>query len=251
MTSQLTAREILEFLARHQTHRSVKSIAELAGVDGGNLHASLSGRRPLPLDTIRRVGAAVGLKVANPDGDAAQLELVPDTVMHLEVKVSEVSQLALVLHALTPMPVKWRSISKLWAELVDTSGSDDERPGVYSLALARLPQGYVVIHLVWPSLREAQDSSQTYTQIQQQLGGCWMSKLDTGLSASDTLWIRLRAGLESVRSLDKLLGAPPEPTGEEWAQMLLNISRRGLTPNNVIEFLEAAIQHPSDATTDK
>ena len=243
MSIQLTAREILEFLARHQTHRSVKSIAELAGVDGGNLHASLSGRRPLPLDTIRRVCAAVGLKVANPEGQTPQLELVADTVMHLEVQVSEVPQLALVLHTLTPMPVKWRSVSKLWTELVDTSGVDDEQPGVYSLALARLPQGYVVIHVVWPSLREAQDSSRTYSQIQEQLGGCWMSKLDEGLSASDTLWIRLRAGLESVRSLDKLLGAQQEPTGEEWAQMLLNISRRGLTPNNVMELLGNAVLH--------
>jgi hypothetical protein len=239
MLKQFTAREILEFLVRHQTHRSVKAIAEFAGVDTGNLHACLSGRRPLPAITIRRVGAAVGLKVANPEERDPQLELVPDTVMHLEVKLSEISVLAQILRALTSATVTWRCVSALWSEVVEVSAATLEQPGVYSLALGRLPQGYVVLHIFWPSLREAQESNLTFSKIQEHLGGTWISEADTGLSASDTLWIALRAGMGSVRSLDKLLGVSAEPTGEDWARMLLSITSRGLTPDIVLGLVES------------
>lgn len=241
MENPLIAREILDYVARHQPFRSVKAISEIAGLDGGNLHASLGGRRLLPLDTVRRVSAALGLRVANKDGETVRLELMPDTVLHLEVNVADVFMLTQVLQTLNPVPVKWRSISKGWAELVESPGVDENRPGVYTLALARFPQAYVVVHLSWPSLRDAIDSVDTYDSMQAQLGGSWLSKLVNGLSASDTLWIRLRAGFESVRSLDKLLGAPSEPTLEDWVEMLATISRRGLTPENVVKSLEEAL----------
>jgi hypothetical protein len=239
MANPLIAREILDYVARHQPYRSVKAISEIAGLDGGNLHGSLGGRRLLPLDTVRRVSAALGLRVANKDGETLRLELMNDTVLHLEVNVADVFMLTQVLQALNPLPVKWRSISKTWAELVESPGVDESRPGVYTLALARFPQAYVVVHLAWPTLRDAIDSVETYELIQTQLGGSWISKINNGLSASDTLWIRLRAGFESVKSLDKLLGEPSEPTLEDWVEMLSAISRRGLTPESVIKTLEA------------
>lgn len=238
MPSPLTAREVLDFVARHQPHRSVKALAELAEVDGGNLHASLAGRRQLPVDTVRRLGAALGLRVTKSEADSLQLELMPDTVMHLEVKVSDVSMLASVLQKLTPAIASWRSISKLWSDLVEISTDDEALPGIYTLVAARFPQGYVVVHLAWPSLRAAIDSVHTYELMQAQLGGSWSTKLENGISASETLWIRLRAGFESVRSLDKFFGVPAEPTLEDWVEMLSTISRRGLTPEKVIQSLE-------------
>ena len=238
MKNSPTPRDVLYFVTRHQPHRSVKAIAELAGVDSGNLQSSLAGRRQLPLEGVRRVGAAVGLRVLKNEGKSLQLELVPDTVMHLEVNVADVSTLAQVLQTLTPVSAKWWSISGLWQELAEPSGTDENLPGVYTLAIAKFPRGYVVVHLLWPSLRDAMDSVETYDLIQMQLGGSWISKINNGLSASDTLWIRLRAGFESVKSLDKLLGEPSEPALEDWVEMLSAISRRGLTPENVIKSLE-------------
>lgn len=239
MNSPLSARDVLSFVARHQTHLSVKAIAAIAGIDGGNLHASLTGRRPLPGEALRRVAAAVGLQVASKEGEPLMLELAPDTMINLEIEVADTPVLADVLGALTPEHPEWCLMSVLWTGLVDVDGGSDEQPGVYSIAIARYPRSYAVIHLCWPALRPAVESDEATSAIKRQLGGHWSeSQAGLGFSASDRLWIRLRAGLETAKTLDNFFGLKAEPTGEQWAAMLMAISKRGLTPAEVLQNLE-------------
>lgn len=233
-------RETLEFVVRHCLHRSIKAIAATAGADTGNLHASLAGRRPLPPETARRVAAAVGLRTQEENG-VMGLKIVPNTILNLEVPVDKLPQLANALRALGNPSPSWRLVSGLWSDLYEFSEGDEveAQPGVYTIAVGRMQNSHILVHINWPSLSSVFAALKTPAGIKEQLGGHWdKADPEPGLSFGDVPWIRMRSGLCAAPELDALFGvAKAQPTGEDWARLLATASQQQFTPDEIIQML--------------
>lgn len=203
------ARKTISFFARNHAFHSVKRIGDLTGLDGGNLHSALAGKRKLPLNVLRTVAAVLGLRIESKDGEKLQLEIQSDSIIHLEINADERAELALLLESLTPGLVSWKSVVRA------TAAESTAVPGVYFLAIAKLANSYVVVHVKTPSDQASQ-------------------KAEFDVLATDAEWLRLRAGLVSSTALDTIFGKTAEPGLADWAQLLLTLSRKGITPTEVL-----------------
>lgn len=228
----MSPREILEFITRHTAHKSTKYISSIAGTDAGNLHSSLAGKRALPFPMAQRVAAAVGLK-ATLVGNQLAIGVVPRTVINLDVDGAELQSLAVVLEALAGKRLcTWRLVLTL---------EEVQAGGVFAVAIALLNDAYVVINLTWSDIKEALDALES---IRETLPGVWLPEEPEqfAYSTASPEWIRLRAGVESLRTLDAMFLRESEPNIEDWARMLVDLHRMGARPGVVARFMDGIIR---------
>lgn len=229
----ISSREILEFITRHAAHKSMKYISSVAGTDAGNLHSCLAGKRALPFPMAQRVAAAVGLQ-ASQVGNQLVVETAPHTVIYLEVEGAELPQLSAVLSTLAGK----RTCSWLLVHAREEVGAG----GVFAIAIAQFQECYVVINLTWSNSDEAYQMLDG--PIHDVLTGLWLAK-DPDLCSYSTQsaeWIRLRAGIESHRALDKLFMREAEPGIEDWAHLLVELHQMGAKPGAVSRLVEGVIR---------
>lgn len=234
----MSPREILEFITRHTAHKSTKYISGVAGTDAGNLHSCLAGKRALPFPMAQRVAAAVGLQ-ATLVGNQLTVGTVPHTVINLEVDGADLQQLSVVLNILTgKRGCAWRLVTPV--EQVSTGG-------VFAVAIARVDECYVVVNLTWS------DSEEAYqilgSPIRDVLAGAWLPQEPEqfAYSTASDEWIRLRAGVESFRTLESLFLREAEPGIEDWAQLLVELNQMGAKPGVVSRFMRGVIQSANRA----
>lgn len=227
----MNPRETLEFVTRHTAHKSMKYISSVAGTDAGNLHGCLSGKRALPFQMAQRVAAAVGLK-ATQVGNQLELGLTPHTVINLEVNGSELSMLVDALQSLAAKQVF------LWRLLL----AHEEVPagGVSAVAIALVARTYFVINLAWDDVASAVAG---IDGVRAMLPGVWLSQGpdDFTYSTASEGWIRLRAGVESIHTLDVLFLRDTEPSIDDWARMLIDLNRLGAHPNVVARTMTGMV----------
>ncbi len=245
----LSVREVLDFMSRHLTNRHVKSLSEVAGLNSANVYASLAGRRPLPIDTVRRLADATGLRVHEGVGALPQLSVKPDKVLNFDVALEDLPKFTDVIRALgnahTNDPARsWWLVSALSATNVVGAV---ETPGVYAIAIRILhhsytvPNSYAVVNIAWPSLSAARNVEQNPALLLDHLLEP-QPRLDPYvIKADNSRWIQLRSGFASARELDDYLGVSrtePEPTGADWGRLLKLVSEKGLSPGDVIGSLD-------------
>ncbi|MBD9401001.1 hypothetical protein [Comamonas sp. CMM02] len=230
-------RSLLQFFAKRHPGRSQKSLAELADLDPGNIQASLNGRRALAPESVPLIAASLGLKYKSTDADGGHLALEQDCVAQVEVPIEELGLLDAAVRCITSGPPRWILISKLWAQGVVEDGTDESVPGVYTLLIGRISESYLIVHLRWPSLRDAIEQSDICVKLSKMLYGSWDRDQGLGMSVSSAHWIRLAAGVVGTRSLDKLFGDEVRPTLSEWANLLLALEAKGATPQSVLAGL--------------
>lgn len=230
-------RSLLQFFAKRHPGRSQKSLAELADLDPGNIQASLNGRRALAPENVPLIAAALGLRYTRSDTDGGRLALEQDCVAQVEVPLDELGLLDAVVRCITSSPPRWRLISKLWVPGVAEDDADESVPGVYTLLIGRISESYLIVHLKWPSLKEAVEQTDICMQLSKKLYGIWARDQGQGMSVSSAHWIRLTAGVVGTRSLGKLFGDEVRPTLSEWANMLLALEAKGATPQSVLAGL--------------
>lgn len=240
--------EILSLLVRNHPHRSLKAIAEDAGIDSGNLHAGLSGRRKLSTEAILCVAAALGLKlVRHPDGSQA-LQLIPGTVLHVVQDAYDVSPVAKFVEQLSLSNPTWDVLSRAWGfappekSAAPEKPTDEEVPGVYMLAIGRIQDSHIIVHLQWPTLRQALDDDQAHEKIMGTLGGKWPRDrhgFDNPVQKTD--WIRVASGVESSDALDKRLklSKSEQPDLLEWISVLQSIIGSGMSPSAALKLVKA------------
>lgn len=228
----MSPRELLEFITRHTAHKSAKYISGVAGTDAGNLHSCLAGKRALPFPMAQRVAAAVGLTAAMLSNQLA-IEMAPGTIINLEVDGEELPVFGNAVHALAGnRPCVWRLVVPM--EQVSNGG-------VFAIAIAGVGDGYVVANLSWMS---GEDAYQVLgDQIRDLLPGAWLPQEPEHFSFSlaSAEWIRLRAGVESIRALDKMFLRETEASVEEWAQLLVELHQMGARPRVVSRFMQGII----------
>lgn len=228
----MSPREILEFITKHTAHKSTKYVSSVAGTDSGNLHSCLAGRRALPFPMAQRVAAAVGLQ-ATLVGNQLAVSLVPHTVINLDVGGVELQELAVALQALAgKRGCTWRLVQ---AQEEVCGG------GVFAIAVARLDDCYVVVNLTWSDSEEALAALEA---IQETLPGVWLPQEPDQFtySTASAEWIRLRAGIESMRTLDAMFLRDSEPGVEDWAQMLIELNQMGANPRVVSRFMSGIVR---------
>lgn len=230
-------RSLLQFFAKRHPGRSQKSLAELADLDPGNIQASLNGRRALAPENVPLIAASLGLRYTRSDADGGRLALAQDCVAQVEVPLDELDLLDAVVRCIASSPPRWLLISKLWAPGVAEDDTDESVPGVYTLLIGRLSDSYLIVHLNWPSLKEAIEQTDICMQLSKKLYGVWDRDQGQGLTVSHAHWIRLAAGVVGTRSLDKLFGDEVRPTLSEWANLLLALDAKGATPQSVLAGL--------------
>lgn len=230
-------RSLLQFFAKRHPGRSQKSLAELADLDPGNIQASLNGRRALAPENVPLIAASLGLKYTSTDADGGHLVLEQDCVAQVEVPIEELGLLDTVVRFITSGPPRWILVSKLWAQGVVEDDTDESVPGVYTLLIGRISESYLIVHLRWPSLRDAIEQSDFCAKLSKKLYGSWDRDQGPGMSVSSAHWIRLVAGVVGTRSLDKLFGDEVRPTLSEWANLLLALEAKGATPQSVLTRL--------------
>lgn len=230
-------RSLLQFFAKRHPGRSQKSLAELADLDPGNIQASLNGRRALAPENVPLIAASLGLRYTRSDTDGGRLALEQDCVAQVEVPLDELGLLDAVVRCITSGPPRWVLVSKLWAQGVVEDDTDESVPGVYTLLIGRISESYLIVHLRWPSLRDAIEQSDICAKLSKMLYGSWGRDQGPGMSVSSAHWIRLAAGVVGTRSLDKLFGDEVRPTLSEWANLLLALDAKGATPQSVLAKL--------------
>lgn len=230
-------RSLLQFFAKRHPGRSQKSLAELADLDPGNIQASLNGRRALAPENVPLIAASLGLRYTRSDTDGGRLALEQDCVAQVEVPLDELGLLDAVVRCITSGPPRWILVSKLWAQGVVEDDTDESVPGVYTLLIGRISESYLIVHLRWPSLRDAIEQSDICAKLSKMLYGSWDRDQGPGMSVSSAHWIRLAAGVVGTRSLDKLFGDEVRPTLSEWANLLLALEAKGATPQSVLAKL--------------
>lgn len=230
-------RSLLQFFAKRHPGRSQKSLAELADLDPGNIQASLNGRRALAPENVPLIAASLGLRYTRSDTDGGRLALEQDCVAQVEVPLNELGLLDAVVRCITSGPPRWILVSKLWAQGVVEDDTDESVPGVYTLLIGRISESYLIVHLRWPSLRDAIEQSDICAKLSKMLYGSWDRDQGPGMSVSSAHWIRLAAGVVGTRSLDKLFGDEVRPTLSEWANLLLALEAKGSTPQSVLAKL--------------
>ena len=243
MATRLSSLDVLHHLARQHPFRSLKALSDVAGINSGNFHASLSGRRALPAIGVRRLAAALGMRITASEDATSELQVVPGSLIHLELNINDLPASVEVLQAVLPAAPTWHLISKLWTDLPDVATPQEDQKGVYALAFGRVQQSYVVLHLRWPSLKDAIENTASYEKLRSTLGGTWATEDVLGQSVSDTAWIRLVSGLESVQSLDRFFAYPTKPDLRDWANMLVAVDNAGLTPKAVLAMVSTQPNH--------
>lgn len=234
--------EILSLLVRNHPHRSLKAIAEIAEIDSGNLHAALAGRRKLSTEAIRCVAAALGLQhLLHPDG-SEELQLVPGTVLHVVQDAYDVSAVAKLVKQLCQRAPTWDVLSKAWGFANPEKQPDEEDPGVYVLIIGRIQDSHIIVHLHWPTRRQALDDDQAHKKIMETLGGKWRRNgdgFDNPVPKTD--WIRLASGVESSDALDKRLnlGKSEQPDLLEWISVLQSLVASGMSPRAIRHWINA------------
>lgn len=231
--NDMLPRELLEFITRHTAHKSAKYISGVAGTDAGNLHSCLSGKRALPFPMAQRVAAAVGLTASMLSNQLA-ITMAPGTVINLEVGGDELPVLGKAVQALAGN----RSCS--WRLVMPVESVSDG--GVFAIAIVGVGDGYVVVNLSWMS---GEDAYQVLGgQIRDFLPGVWLPQEPEQFcfSLASAEWIRLRAGVESIRTLDKMFLRETEVGVEEWAQLLMDLHQMGAKPRVVSRFMQSIIQ---------
>lgn len=224
--------ELLEFITRHTAHKSMKYISVVAGTDAGNLHSCLAGKRAMPFTIAQRVAAAVGLKASLVNNQLA-IGLASETVINLEVEGAELPLLSDTLRTLAgERSICWRVIHTM--EKVNDGG-------IFAIAIACIEDCYILVNLSWASSQEAYHVlSNTLHGI---LPGVWLpqepEQFTFSLASSE--WIRLRAGVESIRTLDKMFMREHEAGIDEWAQLLIDLHRMGARPRVVSRFMRGII----------
>lgn len=232
--------EILSLLVRNHPHRSLKAIAEIAGIDSGNLHAALAGRRKLSTEAIRCVAAALGLQhLLHPDG-SEELQLVPGTVLHVVQDAYDVSAVATLVKQLCQRAPTWDVLSRAWGFATPEKQPAEEEPGIYMLVIGRIQDSHIIVHLQWPTLRQAMDDDQAHDKMVETLGGEWRAG---GFNAirNKTDWIRVAAGVESSDALDKHLhlGKSEQPDLLEWISVLQSLVASGMSPRAIRNWINA------------
>lgn len=228
--------EILSLLVRNHPHRSLRTIAEIAGIDSGNLHASLSGKRKLSTEAIRSVAAALGLQhLLHPDG-SEELQLVPGTVLHVVHDAYDVSAVATLVNQLCQRAPTWGVLSRAWGFANVEKQPDEEDPGVYTLIIGRIQDSHIIVHLQWPTRRQALDDDQAHKKIMETLGGEWPRNgvgFDNPVQKTD--WIRVVSGVESSDALDKHLhlGKSEQPDLLDWISVLQSLVASGMSPRAI------------------
>ena len=244
-----STREVLDFLSRHLSNRHIKALSEVTGLNSANVYASLAGRRPLPIDTAQRLANATGLEVDQEADGGIRLSVKPDRVLNFDVALEELPKLGRVIHSLSDQAIPaghraWWLVSALWAtNRVDSQ----ETPGVYAAAITHLrtsfttPNSYAVVNIHWPSTTSARDVGIRPHLLLEHLGELRSSgRKPIVLPVDNSIWIQVRSGFLSVRNIDELLNIPKqesEPTGADWAQLLMTVSEQGLSPGDVISNL--------------
>lgn len=245
----ISVREIFDFMARHLSNRHVKALSEVAGLNSANVYASLAGRRPLPVDTIRRLADATGLQVHEEPDFEPRLSVRPDKVLTFDTTFDELPELAGVIRALcSTIPSEDRIrecslVSPLWAtNLVEAL----ECPGVYAILIVHLRRSfseansYAVVQLSWPSYGAAEAEMEKPELLNQHIGNFVSERGPRKISADNRLWVQLRSGYLSARELDRLCNVSrvePEPTAAEWGRLLEEVGNTGLSPSDVISQL--------------
>ncbi len=235
----MSPREILEFVTRHTSHKSTKYISSVAGTDAANLHSCLAGKRALPFPMAQRVAAAVGLE-ASLVGNQLAVSLVPHTVIHLDVEGAELQELAVALQALAgKRGCAWRLVLPL---------EEVAAGGVFAIAIARADESCFVVNLTWSDSTEALEALEA---IQDKLPGVWLPQDPEQYSypVASAEWIRLRAGVESLRTLDTLFMRESEPGIEDWAQMLVELNQMGARPGAVARVMAGIVRSASKQKT--
>lgn len=226
----MTPREVLEFVVKHTAHKSIKGISHIAGADSGNLHACMSGKRPLPPSMARRVGGVVGLNCKIED---SRMTVRPfgDMVISLEVDHTELEQLSKVLAALSQATVEWRSYSL---------ATEIDGEGVFAIAIARLSDSYVVTSITWPN----RASVLPQAELEKILGGYWPTHVpaENQVTEGNIQWLRLRASMESKSRLDRMFLVPEAPSVKAWAQMLIDLSNFGVHPEDITKLVQKTVQ---------
>lgn len=221
----MSPREILAFVISHTALKSFNALSRVSGMDPGNLHGRLTGKRPLPAGIAQRVAAAIGLEAMG-DDDNLQIRLVRGAVLNLEVEGTELQQLSELMTALGG-GTTWLFVGRM---------SEPEPGEPAHMLIARQSDSYVVVSVRWPSIESAVEG---YDTVREKLPGIWLQETndDFVLSTGSSEWIRLRAGVESVRSLDQMFQVPTPPTVEQWARMLVEMSRLGIRPVEITELV--------------
>lgn len=227
-------RSLLQFFAKRHPCRTQKALARLAEIDAENIQASLAGRRTLAAESVPLIAAALGLRY---DADEGVLTLAQECVAQVEVSLEELDLLDAVVRSVTSGPPRWVVISKLWVPGTVDDGADESAPGIYTLLIGRIAESYLVVHLIWPSLRDAIDQGDFSADLSTKLYGSWDLNQGPGISVSAALWLRLRAGVIGTRFLDSLFGDKVRPTISEWANLLLALEAKGATPQSVLAKL--------------
>lgn len=213
----------LEFLAKHTVFKTVTGIAQAAGVDTSNLHACLSRKRSWPKSMVSRVACALGVEVVQLE-PAVKFALAPRTVIHLAIDGGELADIAEVLGVIADRGAAW---------LMMVPQEEPPAGAVQVLALARVNTSYLVLHITWASTEAACEG---IDELHKTLPGRWLAEIPTegiGCNLSSPEWIRMRAGVEGIESLDRIFEVQQAPRIEEWANMLLDVSRIGVAPSEL------------------
>lgn len=219
--------QALEYITKHIAFKTVSGIAQGAGVDVSNLHACLAHKRTWSQGVLSRVACAVGLEVSQFEPELA-LNLAPQTVIHLNVSGDDLPVLADVLDAIS---------AKRDRTLLMRVPIEAPSPGsVHALVIVHVCTSYVVLHVTWEA---GEGAVQGIDQLPHVLTGVWLDEGNPdklALSVSSSEWIRLRAGIENITALDRLFNVPRTPRIEEWAQMLLEVSKLGVSPESLTKM---------------
>jgi hypothetical protein len=246
----ISVREVFDFMARHLSNRHVKALSEVAGLNSANVYASLAGRRPLPVDTIRRLADATGLQVHEEPDIEPRLSLRPDMVLTFDATFDELPELARVFRALcSTIPSEDRIrecslVSPLWATNLVVAL---ECPGVYAIVIVHLRRSfseansYAVVQISWPSYSAAKAEMEKPEFLNQHIGQLVSGLVPRSMSADNRLWVQLRSGYLSARELDKLCNVSrmeSEPTAADWGRLLEEVGKAGLSPGDLISQLD-------------
>lgn len=213
------AYEILDFVLCHLSFLTVNKVAQIAGVPGSNVRAGLQGQRKMPVEHVRKLAAATGLELLINPNKSLQLLMNNRAVVNLAVTGDELKSVSdLIVPALGRRPPSWKFLFAY-----DLDGS------TYVTAIALIDAGpapyqrwgYVLAHVSTPVQADLLQDENLPAAV---------------LQATDDAWIRLRAGMQSAADLDLMykVGAEPQPTALDWAQVLLVAHELGFGPEDVI-----------------
>ena len=239
----LSAHEILDFVLRH-SFQSLLTLSKISSINPGNLRASLLGIRPVPIEQMRRLSAAVGLRLQVGMDTEWTLSIEPVTVINLNVAFEELVRLANLIQSLSNQPPIWRFLSatrgrgkgSFWTAvaLIHTDGD------------LHSSDGFVAAHIADVLDEKSQQHALAVLSPRASMPVQAMTSLDSR-------WIRLRAGLYTTRELGTLykIGDQAEPTAKEWAQMLGACADYGLRPADVMSLMKVQYESRTDGQSDK